>query len=440
MWLFNRWDALRTTYWFLPGVMAASAVALAALTLELDRLTGDRVSREWAWTYTGGPEGARAVLSTVAGSMITVAGVVFSITIVALSLATGQFGPRLLRNFIRDRSNQFVLGTFTATFIYCLLVLRTVRGTDDERFVPGISVALGIVLALAGLGVLIYFIHHVAVSIQATQVIATVTDELHETIDRLWPEALAQEPPGPVSSRELGIPPAMEESAAPIPARESGYLVSISDDTLLRLARERDLVVRLAHRPGHFIVRGNPLAFIWPGDRVDDELCNLINGVYTLAAHRTPFQDVEFAIDQLVEIAVRALSPGINDPFTAMTCIDRLGEALCRLCQRSVPSPYRYDEEKRLRVIAPPATFGSIADAAFNQVRQYGRSSAAVLIRMLETLAVVANHARREEDRAALERHAKLVHRASAQGLPEEADRADVEQRYQAVEQALAAR
>jgi uncharacterized membrane protein len=159
--------------------------------------------------------------------------------------------------------------------------------------------------------------------------------------------------------------------------------------------------------------------------------------VVTIASNRTPFQDVEFAVDQLVEIAVRALSPGINDPFTAMTCVDRLGESLCKLARRTVPSPYRYDEKRKLRVIAHPADFASVVDAAFNQIRQYGGSSAAVLIRMLETLAVTANHTTREGDREAPARHAELIQRAATAGIPEESDRRDVEERYELVRAAL---
>lgn len=436
LWILHRLDSLRTNYWLLPALMAAVAVVAAVLLPMLDRDVQSRVPEGWGWTYTGGPEGARAVLSTVAGSMITVAGTVFSITIVALTLASGQFGPRLLRNFIRDRGNQFVLGVFTATFIYCLLVLRTVRGTDHHLFVPSMSVTVGIALALIDLGVLIYFIHHVAISIQATRVIHIVNQELCQTIDRLWPVELGDEPPG--------VQPALPQEEArdgsdpvPIAAKASGYVEVIDDEGILRIAQEHDLVVRLMRRPGQFVVKGSPLATIHPADHLKDELRDQINEVFTLGTHRTPFQDVEFAVDQLVEIAVRALSPGINDPFTAMTCIDRLGEALCRLAKRSVPSPYRYDEQQHLRVVTHAADFEGVVDAAFNQIRQYGRSSAGVLIRLLETFAVIANHTDNEASRAALARHAKLVERAAVGGIPEEEDRKDVESRFRAVKAAL---
>lgn len=438
LWFMRHWDGLRTNYWFLPAVLAITAAALARFTIQVDRASHERGADALAWAYSGGAEGARAVLSTIAGSMITVAGVVFSITIVALSLASAQFGPRLLRNFIRDRGNQLVLGTFTATFLYCLLVLRTVRGEDYNAFVPGVSVTVGIALALVNLGLLIYFIHHVSVSIQATQVIAVVTKELHETIDRLWPEELGEEPPDGVDSAERAAIGKLEKESAEILARDSGYVDAVNDEALLQLAKEHDLLIGLSRRAGHFVVRGNRLAQILPTQTVDEKLSKQINDAFILSSHRTPFQDVEFAVDQLVEIAVRALSPGINDPFTAMTCLDRLGEALCRLAQRTVPSPYRYDDEKQLRVVVHSATFEGVVDSAFNQIRQYGRTSAAVLIRMLEVLAVVANHAGREADRAALARHADLIHRAAEQGLPEKSDRKDVDERFDAVRGILA--
>lgn len=276
--LLKNWDELRTNYWFVPTVMMVGAICLALAAPELDRQTQTHLTHGWDWTYSGSPEGARAILSTIAGSMITVAGVVFSITIVALSLASAQFGPRLLRNFIRDRSNQLVLGTFTATFIYCLLVLRTVRGTEELHFVPGLSVSLGIVLALLSLGVLIYFIHHVAFSIQASHVIASVTQELHETIDRLWPEELGQGPPKPTEQIEKSDD--AEAEGKPIQAAASGYVDAINADELLKIAVDRDVTLRLARRPGHFIVRGNPLAYVSPPDAVDQELNDKINQAF----------------------------------------------------------------------------------------------------------------------------------------------------------------
>lgn len=424
------WEALRTSYWFLPAILGVLAIILSLATVGIDHAIHEQSTWSVSWTYTGGPEGARAVLATIAGSMITVAGVVFSITIVALSLASAQFGPRLLRNFIRDRRNQFVLGTFTATFLYCLLVLRTVRGTDQEQFVPGVSVSIGILLAVTNLGVLIYFIHHVAISIQATSVIQSVSDELQESIDRLWPEELGEGPPPEDTVVPIPFPVA---EATTVNAKASGYVDAIQDESILSLAEQHDLVIRLAHRPGHFVVRETPIAFAWPASRVTEEIEQKLTQAFLLASQRTPFQDVEFAIDQLVEVAVRALSPGVNDPFTALNCIDRLGEALCRLASRSSPSALRFDDQHQLRVVTYPADFRAVSNAAFNQIRQYGASSAAVIIRLLETIAVISGFARRLDDRAALAHHAELALRAGRRGLSEEADVADLEERYKAV-------
>ncbi len=432
------WDSLRTSYWIVPALLSIGAAGLAVGMITIDYTVHESVG-DW-WIYSGGPDGARSVLSTIAGSMITVAGVVFSITIVALSLASGQFGPRLLRNFIRDRSNQTVLGTFTGTYIYCLLVLRTVVGVGEKEFVPGLAVAVGILLALASLGVLIHFIHHVATTIQANQIIATVSQEMHATIDRLWPEQLGQDVIKDFEDAgSADLPDHFDSQARTVTACGSGYIGAIEQERIMRLAKEQDIVIRLLRRPGHFVIAGNPLASVWPGERLDDELGRKINGTFLFEVQRTPYQDVEFTVDQLVEVAVRALSPGINDPFTAMICIDWLSEALGRLAHRSMPSPYCYDDEGKLRVVTHGVSFADVVDGAFNQIRQYGRDSASVMIRMLDAVAAVSHVVRRPSDRIALERHAKLIRRACDESLPEPSDRMDVEMRYASVMEVLGA-
>ena len=185
---FKYWDRVRSGFWFLPAVMASVAVALALVSVTVSETVTDWFTLHFGWTFTGGAEGASAVLGIIAGSMITIAGVVFSMTLVALSLASSQLGPRLLRSFMRDSATQVVLGTFIATFLYCLLVLRTIRRAEEVAFVPHLSVTLGVLFAVASVGVLIYFIHHVSVSIQANEIAARIGKELLEGIDRLFPE------------------------------------------------------------------------------------------------------------------------------------------------------------------------------------------------------------------------------------------------------------
>jgi uncharacterized membrane protein len=436
--LLHFWESVRTSFWFIPALMVFSAVALSMIMIVIDsRLSLDGY-RGFAFAYTGGPDGARSVLSTIAGSMITVAGVAFSVTIVALTLASSQFGPRLLRNFMKDTGHQVVLGTFIATFMYCLLILRTVHGVGDQVFVPSLSVTFAVVLALVNVGVFIYFIHHVAGSIQADQVIASVYGELVEHMKQLFPEELGYE-------REAGGPdrvaqkPEMDGNRHIHRLRisQSGYLQAIESDSLLTLATQHDLVFHLHYRPGKFIVPGSTLVTVQCPERLEDELAEQIVDAFILGAQRTPEQDAEFAIHQLVEVAVRALSPGINDPFTAIACIDRLGSALCCLTNRAFPSPYRYDDEGRLRVIAKPITFGGITKAALDQIRQHGRSSVAVTIRLLETLHLIAVQTRHPDQRQALLRQAHMLERGSRDAFSEEEDREDVHQRYHAVLDAL---
>jgi uncharacterized membrane protein len=436
--IFKYWDRVRSSFWFLPAVMAGAAMVLAFAGVALDEWVPQWLKLNWGWTFTGGAEGASSLLGAIAGSMITIAGVVFSMTLVALSLASSQLGPRLLRNLMRDTTTQMALGTFVATFLYCLLVLRTIRRVDEVAFVPHLSVTGAVLLAVVSVGVLIYFIHHVSVSIQVNEIVARVGTELIEGIDHLFPEHIGRGAPRtPTGPPDAGFLDTFGREARPVGSTADGYLQFIDGDALMALATQEDAVFRLERRPGHYVVADRPLVFVWPGNRVTDQLVEDVNSAFSMGNQRTSGQDFEFAVDQLVEIAIRALSPGVNDPFTAITCVDRLGSALCRLAQKEMPSPYRHDTKDQLRILTPVVTFSDVTDAAFNQIRQYGRSSAAVTIRLLETIAVIAGSVHRPEDCAALLRQAKMIARGARDGLLEDEDRQEVERRYQSAEQLL---
>ena len=338
------WDSLQSSYLFVPAVIVVSAIALAVAMLTLDRQGNYGVLENWGWIYTGSTDGARAMLSAIAGSTITVAGTVFSITIVALQLAASNFGPRLLRNFMKDVSNQVVLGTFIGTFIYCLLVLRTVRGDGDDynSFIPQLSVTVALALAIASISLLIYFIHHASTIIQASHIISEVSADLDRATDRLFPEKIGRGLSE--SGRQVAeIPANFDEDAYPIKATNSGYLQVIDDEKLMQITSQQELIVRLEFRPGKFIVQGSELMMVYPGKRVNQKLTKKFRDVFILGTERTEQQDIEFPIHQLVEVALRAISPAVNDPFTAIRCIDRLSAGLSRLAGRDFPSPYRYD-------------------------------------------------------------------------------------------------
>jgi uncharacterized membrane protein len=439
--LLKYWDGLRSSFWFLPAAMACLAVALAVSAVELDKSVTDDWLQRLSWIYSGGAEGASLLLGTVAGSMIAIAGTVFSMTLVALSLASSQLGPRLLRNFMRDTTNQVVLGTFVATFVYCLLVLRTIRRADEVAFVPHLSVSIGVLLAIVSVGVLIYFIHHISVSIQADQVVARVWKELDAGIDQLFPgepgAPRSEAPTAPESPNVAELPAAFAHVARPVGAPNDGYLQFIDADALMNLACQEDLLLRLERRPGHYLVKGRAMVMVWPGDRVTDTLVDKLNAAFVLGNRRTAAQDIEFTFHQLVEIAVRALSPGINDPFTAIACVDRLGSALCRLARRDMPSPFRFDDNGRLRLVAPGSTFAGIVDTAFNQIRQNARSNPALAIRMLDAIGQIASQVQRAPDAACLERHANSIVRGAREAVPEPNDLLAVEAAFTAATQAL---
>ncbi len=429
--LSNLYEKLRSSYWFIPGLMALGAVSLFIVFGVLDRRWG-YVMVHVAWLIGNEPDGARAFLSTVAGSTITVTGVVFSITIVALSLASQQFGPRLLTNFMRDRANQVVFGSFIATYLYCLLVLRTIHGSGSGGFVPQLSLLFGFLLAVLSVAVLIFFIHHVAYSIQAMTVIANVSEELQRAIIRDYPEYDTNIPKGWRQALRPGeLPENFDSAAQPIRADRSGYLQAVNIYNLLNFAVAHDLLLRLELRPGNFATRGAPLAWVWTAEGVwTAELGSTINEAFIIGSKRSYEQDIEHLISQLVEVAVRALSPGINDPFTATNCIDYLGSALCEMARRRLPTPWHFDGEDRLRLITRPQTFEGALAAAVDQIRQYGRQDVAVTIRLLEMLATILPNTRTEEQRRALVRQAAMIERNSHDSIVAEEDRRDVRERY----------
>ncbi|NJO84979.1 MAG: DUF2254 domain-containing protein [Blastochloris sp.] len=310
---------LRTSFWFVPGLMLLGSVALAFGMIQLDQFARDNFVSQVGWVYTGGPEGARAMLSGIASSVITVAGVVFSITIAALAQAASQYGPRLLRNFMRDLANQFVLGTFIATFMYCLLVLRTVRGLEESVFVPYISVTVGVMLAVLSLGVLIFFIDHLSNTLQAEHLIGVVGNDLDAAINNLFPDRNDTDKLEQRSheARAAELPALDQQEAQPIASTLSGYIQLIDSEALVEIATAHDLVLRVQIQPGQFIVQGSPLVHVWAKTCVNDEhkAVKQLRASFTIGKQRTQPQHVQFAIQQLVEIAVRALSPSVNDPL-----------------------------------------------------------------------------------------------------------------------------
>ena len=427
-----RREALRTNLWLVPTLEALLAVALWAGTVALDHAAYSGHLAFPDWVLAGSADGARQILTTVAAAVITVVGLVFSITIVALTLASTQFGPRMLRNFIRDRGTQLTLGTFVATFLYTVLVLVAVSPGPHGDFVPHLSITVALALTVLDLAMLIYFINHIAQTIQLPQVIAAIAADLARAIvDQGGADASAAD------GRERGLSPAellsrMDTAGAVIPTPASGYLQYLRHDRLIRIAREADAVIHLPYRPGHFLVEGRPLAVVWPPEAAPHVAANLGRGQVT-GPYRTLTQDISFGIDQLVEIAIRALSPAVNDTFTALTCIDWLGDCLCRITVGWHPQRIHRDAHGHVRVIAYQADYDRLVQRAFEKIRQAGTGMPAVMIRQLDALGKVAEQTVHPDRRQVLLDQARLILNSCDASVPEKADRSDVERRYQAL-------
>lgn len=383
------WGRLNSSFWFVPTMMCAVAVGLSFLLIEVDTRIGVGTVSDFGLLYTFGPEGARAILSVIASSMITVASLIFSITMLSLQLASSQFGPRVLENFMRDRSNQIVLGTFVSTFLYCLVVLRAVRGTEDSIFVPHLTVAFAVVLAAVGVAVLIYFIHHIATSIRIETLLAQLAADGCTSVDRLFPERLDLDL-GPLHCKDKPaahwLPNDFEAGSKRVSADASGYVQNVGIEALMRIAKRHDLVLRIETPPGRFVTAGECVITAYPRDRVSDEIADSLRGALVIGRDRSVNQDLEFAIRRIVELAQRSLSPGLNDPTTALYCIDRLGEVFGRLSGRELPSPIRYDEKGQLRILTEVLVIEELARSAFSSIARYGTSDVDVVTRLVDTM------------------------------------------------------
>jgi uncharacterized membrane protein len=403
------WSKLNTGYWLIPSLMALTAVGIAYCTVLVDVLMSNKQVNWWWLGYTGGPEGARAVLSAIASSMINVAGVVFSITVVILSLATQQFGTYILRSFMRDRGNQAVLGAFLSTFIYCIMVLRTVRGGEDglqsSQFIPYVGVTLGLVFAMISLGYLIFFIHHLARSIKSSNLVARSGHDFLMAIDRLFPEEVAE--PSSIDAR----PPPSQGKL--VKAVDPGYLQGVDGEKLVQLGAEHDLLIVMRVRPGTFIGAGDELALLTsdPIREIKDELCCSVRSAFVLGNERTIDQDVSFGIETLVELGTRALSPGINNPVTATQCIDRLREGLYHLAVRPIPAAYRQDSKGVPRLYAESFNFVELLDLSIGRLIYEARKHPDVLIHLLTALHAVRKRAEKPSDQQALMRHVVRIER-----------------------------
>ena len=414
---------LSRQFWFLPGVMTLLALILAQLGIKVEETYG--VSGKLAFVYGGGETGARSLLGAIASSSIGVAGTVFSITIAALSYAAGSMGPRLLDNFTRDRGNQITLGIFIATFAFSLATLRVVQG-GDPPFVPHYNTTFSLLLAVSCIGALVYYLAHVTRSINMTQVVNLLRDDLREV---LLNATLQRDKDGDL----IAAPPEnFWQDAQPFHAPSSGYLQLLDTELLIERAKVAGVAVKLLVRPGDYVFPHTLIALGVPN--LPEKLMDAL----TLGDTRTTGQDLEYSVRQLAEVAARALSPGVNDPVTAIDVIDRFGDALCSLQDRRWPDGVFYRDHE-LRLVVPTTEFSGLTASMFNMIRQYGKGSPSVMIRMLEVFRTVISclHESDQERRAVISHHADLVREDALATTENSGDRADIEDRYRQLREEL---
>lgn len=422
------WKELGATFWFLPVLIISFSILLSISLVYLDSLINIPKEGWVRFFLVTSSDSARSILSTISSAMMGVAGTVFSITLVALTLASSQFGPRLIKNFMYVRLNQVVLGLYISTYLYCLLVLNSITDTDSYTFIPSISILVAIVAAITNIILLIIFIHQIAISIQADKVVSDISEFISKQLETLFPEKMGKEIEDEKNVDASAAVSGYQKQIS-INSPKSGYLQYVDSDTLIEIITRNESLLELSCRPGDHLVEGVEIGMLFSnGEWKKDEFEKIFNQ-FVIGKIKTSQQDLEFSIHQMVEIAVRALSPGVNDPYTAIACVDNLTAIMCYLAQAKFPSKYRFDKEGNLRVIADTLDFEGVLDAAFNQIRQFSGGSPAVIIRLMESLTTIHDFTSKESHTNAAIKHAEMVLSSGKQTITEKNDIDDLTER-----------
>jgi uncharacterized membrane protein len=429
-------EKLRTGLWPIPLLMSLVAVALYNVALGIDR-TGldENVLRQW-YLHGGTGDDARNLLSTLVTAIITMSSVVFSITIVVLSNAANQFGTRLIRTYMADLRTKLTLGLLAMTITYCLVALRAVQHDMPAAQVPHVVVSAAWLLGLCCVLVLLFFLHFVSRSIVADQIIARAAAELTHHIETLEP--IGEDDDG--ERREQSeLPEDFDTSHHVLRSTGEGYVEAVRYEALLALAAKHRIHVRMEARAGTYMCKDGWLARIYPRNAISEELAASINEQVLIGQQRTPTQDVEFMLRHLVDIALRALSPGINDENTCLVVIDHLGGALSKLAGRRIASHRYRDEDGVLRVLGKGNDYGGVLGAALNQIRQAAASHPAVIIEVIRALSKIGEHHRDLGQLNALMEQARLFRNAGLRGTEEAYDRDAIERAFADTEHKLMA-
>ena len=426
------WRELGATFWFLPVLIICFSILLSVGLVYLD--SSITIPREgWIRFFlVESADSARSILSTISSAMMGVAGTVFSITLVVLTLASSQFGPRLIKNFMYVRLNQVVLGLYISTYLYCLLVLNSISDSNGYTFIPSISILVAIIAAVINIVLLIIFIHQIAISIQADKVVSDISDFMFKQVETLFPEKMGEEKENEEKADATAAVAGYQNQIS-IKSPKSGYLQYVDGEALMKILTRHDALLELCFRPGKHLVEGEEMGILFTNGKWEKKEFEKIFNPFVIGKTKTSQQDLEFSIQQMVEIAARALSTGVNDPYTAITCIDNLTSIMCYLAQAKFPSKYRYDEDGNLRISADTIDFEGVLDTAFNQIRQFSEDSPAVIIRMMEALTTIHEFTRMESHKNAVIKHAEMVFSSGKQNFEEKNDIEDLTEKAEMI-------
>ena len=399
----------RANFWFIPAFIIVGAFILASISLRLDAGDFDNLSRWLSYLPIISVDGGRQIVSLVAGSVITVASLVFSLTFVALSMMSEQLGPRLLIFFMTDRPIQMVIGFFIGTFFYALLILVSIGVGETGGFVPILSIYITAILAIIAFVLVVYFLHHIAQSVQADKVAARLGNDLKTALESVIIDSTDAAVDSGNDHKDLSDRHVDKIDGVKLFAAVSGYIQIIDYATAAKIAEENDLVIQYSCRPGHFAIANTEIACVKNLQNVDKKVAKCLQDTIRTGEKRTPAQHAEFELNALVEVALRALSPGINDPFTAKACINHITDGLARIVTGRLKLQKMFDEENQVRVVKHPQTFGHFLDAAFHPLREYGRSSMFVFLHICHSLAKLTELVVRDEDILSLMQHVDLL-------------------------------
>ncbi len=426
------WDRLKVSFWFAPVVMSLGAIVLVSVMNRIDALVPNVLLLNSRLVLSAEVDQMRSILVSMAATILTTAGVVFTLLTLPLSTVAAQYGSRLLRLFLGDRTTQLVLSMFVGTFVYCLAASTSIPAVVTKGEAPQLLVSMGLLLMLATFGSLILLVQHISTMLQAPQIAAAAGAELLEVVRseiRIEVENVAKltgqpAPSTPTVDNTDAVEKIMIETEGyPVRVKGTGYIQYIDPEYMLTLAGEKDLVIRLLRKPGAFVWDDEVVALVWPADRINLKVERQLRHAFQLGKQRTPTQDVEYAVNQLVEMAVRAMSPAINDPFTAMTCLDYQAQGLALLAQKGRESPHIYDRNGRLRLIFEPLPFAQLINSAFDMLRHASCDNASVLRHMLEVIEAIGMETKSPEMRQLLLHQARLVKAESHAGSLTEHDR-----------------